>query len=207
MCEIVAKMSQVRPLRPDFGEISQRSRKRQVGRMLTLAKAVEHHDVDTLKTLKFRLADFMAVRNVAEAFRPVRHKIAAAGEAVGNAESLDLQPADFKAIRILDELYLRTVKPVRSALRGNVGEDATHRLNRFGQRVAVHGLSDDARNAAERARRVGIAVDARAVYRIEAADVVKPGDMIHVGVGQKHGVHPAYRVLDARFAQFRGSVD
>ncbi len=135
-----------------------------------------------------------------------REQVAAAGEAVLDGQALDRDVADRERV-VVAELDHRTEQPMLAALRADVREDAVHRLFRLLHRVARQDLAEAAAGAPVRAVRMGVALDPRAVQRVEAAHVVEPRDVIHVRVRQHDGVHAIDAVFAAREPHFRRRVD
>ena len=165
-----------------MAEIPKRPLQAKVRRMLTLAKAVENHDIYALHAHNCLVGQFVAVAYVRDAVRTFGEKVSAARKAMLDFKPLDHHAANRKRSRI-GKLDHRAVEPVLAALRADIREYPVHLLDRLAHRVADERLADYSvgKPAVERVARC--ARDLLAVYRVEAADVVERRDMIHVRVG------------------------
>ena len=148
----------------------------------------------------------MAVAHVGDAGAALGEEVAAAGEAVLNHEPLDADRADRERLGGV-ELDLGTEEPVRAALPADVREDPVHLLDRLLHRVAGHRLADDAvgQPAVERITR--LARHLLAVQRVEAAEIVEPGHVVHVRVGEDDRVDLGDPQLHAREPKLGRGVD
>ena len=135
-----------------------------------------------------------------------REEIAAAGEAVFDHEAFDRDAADCEGV-VVAELDHRAEEPMLAALRADVREDAVHRLLRLLHRIAGHHLAETPARAPVRAVVRRIARDPRPVHRVEAADVVKPRDMVHVRVREDDGIDAGDAIAAAGEAHLGRRVD
>ena len=176
--------------------------------MLAHPQAVQNENLDSRNLLHNIVWDVVAVGDVRKALAIFRREnIAAAGEAVLHPEGLDFYASDGERRGILHKLHLRAIKAADPPLRRNIRENTAHRRDRLGKRVALHDLANHAHCPAVCAGGGGIARNDLAVDGVEAADIVERGDVVHVSVRQKDGVHLLHGMLYARLTKLRRSID
>ena len=84
MRQVVAHVDKIRPLRRNLIEIPKRPLETQVRWMLTLAKAVEDHDIYAFDALDCLVRQLVAVAYVRDAARTLGEKVSAAGKTGAN---------------------------------------------------------------------------------------------------------------------------
>ena len=120
-------------------------------------------------------------------------------------EPLNRDIADRERI-LVAKLDHRPVETVLSALRADVREDAVHLLFGLAHRVARKYLAEAPARAPVCAFGIGVALHPRAVQRVEAADIVEAGDVVHVRVRQDNRVDTVDSVFNAGETHLRRSV-